>query len=172
MKNYEITEEQIKELAKGNAKVKKWFPEVFETNTLNKRVVVEDKKFTFNALVYDNGEPFIYGFNHGNEWSIPFNIYNVKTFCKSQIRLATDSEVLEALKNEAIKRGYKKGNYKCLTGLNTYTDIEDNFFIQDGYLWEGKIGMANKVFDNGTWATIIPTYTKKEAEKMLNAKII
>ena len=60
MKNYEITEEQIKELAKGNAKVKKMFPEVFE-------------------------------------------------------RL---------------------------------------------------------IFENGKWATIIPTYTKEEAEKMLNAKII
>ena len=30
MKNYKITEEQIKQLAKGNAKVKKMFPEVFK----------------------------------------------------------------------------------------------------------------------------------------------
>jgi len=30
MKTFNITEDQIKELAKGNAKVQRWFPEAFE----------------------------------------------------------------------------------------------------------------------------------------------
>ena len=43
MKNYKITEDQIKQLAKGNKKVEKMFPEVFETEIeLNKWYKRED----------------------------------------------------------------------------------------------------------------------------------
>jgi len=78
--------------------------------------------------------------------------------------LATPQEVETALKNEAVRREYKNGNYKCLD-LPVYTEknVKDNFFLENNKLWHGSNGCANCVFDNGVWATIIPqeeTYIK------------
>jgi hypothetical protein len=68
--------------------------------------------------------------------------------------LATDEEVSEALIEEAKRRGYKNGNYKCISGLKTY-EVKDSFFLDQGELWMGKSGLSNQVFENGVWAEII-----------------
>lgn len=170
---YEITEEQIKETYEATSvsnqeQLKEWFPEVFEINTLNKWVVVEDKSFTFNALVYDNGEDYTYGLNHENEWSERFNIGNVNKFFHKQIRLSTDSEVLEALTNEAKKRGLKIGVFCEWPHANPieikeYLYKDNNLYCDKNYIIMDEYGI---------WAKPIKTYTKEEAEKMLNAKIV
>jgi len=84
--------------------------------------------------------------------------------------LATNQEVEYALIKEAKKRGYKKGNYICLTNkkvelyagyLVSYNNHNNNLWIENGC-----------VFQNGEWAEIIETITKAEAEKLLNKIII
>ena len=96
---------------------------------------------------------------------------------------ATEQEVFEPLKNEAVKRGYKQGIYI----VDMYNEISESDIIQvtsDKLDWEkiraGKNcnDMAlrdsdgNIIFSKGTWATIIETKTKEEAEKLLNCKIL
>ena len=94
---------------------------------------------------------------------------------------ATEQEVSEALKNEALKR-YKKGDYinglyskkvKTLTFESTAIG-QDKVHI-DGYycVWINVgNGRNDKVFENGKWAEILETISKKEAEEKLNCKIV
>jgi hypothetical protein len=167
MKNYEITKEQIKQLAKGNAKVKEWFPEVFET----KLEIGKWYHYIGCLLVWNNGKT-TYGFNT-KEFRDNFSFS-----CEDAVP-ATDSEVLEALTNEAIKRGFKEG--VCINDLYCGGTV---FISGNKYDYEevpytpyaGEMALrdsdGNILFINGQWAEIIKTYTKEEAEKLLNAKII
>jgi len=98
---YEITEEQIKELAKGNAKVKKMFPEVFE----NKNGWYKDNcLFNKHWLGFYKDNVLIYGIGANKQWFESSTTTNSSTEIKAQY-----SEVLEALTNEAKKRGFKDG---------------------------------------------------------------
>jgi len=177
MKNYEITEEQIKELAKGNAKVKKWFPKVFETKLeVGKWYKVKrDLKNELEAIVFFEGvDKVSFGFSHGGKWVTDYGTPN-DTFCNKNYTytLAPDSEVLEALINEAKKRGFKDGVcFNIVNGEREPIHIDKNArYIFD--IYGNKLLMNNWcIFEKGIWATPIKTYTKEEAEKMLNAKII
>jgi len=163
MKNYEITEEQIKELAKGNAKVKKWYPEVFETtlevgrwykNEDYGNLVFMTDKFKeqdFNSEFTTFAKGYGFKFSYEKEWYEDLHFSDSRKFT-----LATDTEVLEALKNEFKKQ-------------NPNVTIYQFFFIKNeltGWLGDGK---STKLFKNGIWTKF---HTKEEAEKMLNAKII
>lgn len=186
MKNYEITEEQIKELAKGNAKVKKMFPEVFETKLeVGKWYKNEDygnlvfmtdkfKEQDFESKFTTFAKGYGFKFTDKKEW------YNDLLFSDSRkFTLATDTEVLEALTNEAKKRGFKDG--VCFT--TPFSDCgEGNIFKKflglgdkKNSLWvysTEKSSNRRMIFSKGVWAELTKTYTKEEAEKMLNAKII
>lgn len=166
--NYEITEEQIKELAKGNAKVKKMFPEVFETKFESGWYKYKEKPSIW-WLAFIDEDFYYYGFNEtvwfdkSNNKLMDININNYTP--------ATDSEVLEALTNEAIKRGFKEGVFvKTLWGKLDYWKLDTNRFTFNSETNNLHLGPC--VFNDGKWAEIIKTYTKEEAEKMLNAKII
>jgi hypothetical protein len=170
---------QLKEVANNETidLLKQWYPEKFE---------VEKKVHTFYYAKGKNGDEFlfayysadsnqVYGFNRG-EWKD--NESQIKWVCHNLINdatLATEEQILKFMIPEAKKRGYKNGNYKCmLSNINTYKVNENQFFFSDGHLWHGvrKGVKYNKIFEKGKWAEIIQTYTKEEAEKILNAKII
>lgn len=66
-----------------------------------------------------------------------------------------DKEVVKLI-IEAISRGYKKGNYKCLYDPDwTLKNVEDDYIWRDGTLWYGSKTHANAIFMDGVWAKII-----------------
>lgn len=76
--------------------------------------------------------------------------------------------------SEAKKRGYKNGDYKCLTCFGTDYIADENEYVYEhevNQLWQGK-SVFNKIYEKGNWAEIIPTMTIEEAEKKLNCRII
>ena len=57
---------------------------------------------------------------------------------------------------EAISRGYKEGNYRCLYHSDwTLKGVEDDYFFNSGTLWHGSRTHANAIFMDGVWAKII-----------------
>lgn len=136
-------------------------------------VVVSKKNCTkpnpVDALVvYRNDGKDTYGFSHKGDW--------IRSFCttndmqnKSLTRKATPKEVEKRLIEEAKKRGYKKGNYKCLwTNDVRYDDCIPMYALDEDRLWL-KNGC---VYSKGKWAEIIKTMTKEEAEEKLGCKIV
>lgn len=170
---YEITEEQIKETYEATSvsnqdQLKKWFPKVFETKLEIGKWYTPLNMYEGKALVFctDNKNffNFGYGINYNGDWC---NTYSVAGNQLSQ-RLATDSEVLEALTNEAKKRGLEYGAF-CKWPNANLIEIKE-YFYKENYLYCDKNSI---IMDReGNWATPIKTYTKEEAEKMLNAKIV
>jgi hypothetical protein len=95
--------------------------------------------------------------------------------------LATETEVFEALKNEAIKRGFKEG-VKYRTGTNS-TYIASGGLTLDVFDLDLRLrfngGLIGLIFENGKWATIIkePTielngeYTKVQLTDIINNRL-
>ena len=119
--------------------------------------------------------PFeVYGFDMEGNW---MNLEKARTFPDYEIE-ATEQEVFEALKDEAVRRGFVEGvriTPMFYNGKDYYPDkniissplnfkLKGNVFVVDGGLDEYRI------FVNGKWATIISIITKSEAEKLLNKK--
>jgi len=176
---YEITEEQIKELAKGNAKVKKWYPEFFElqikTGWYKHTKKLHPKWINFYKAETDEN----YGIGASGKWLEKEICNEHLKYLKEYCEPATDSEVLEALKNEAVKRGFKEGVYihrDFGTTLNDCVIDKDNFPKDMDFYYDLKDDYLEcygfVVYSKGQWATIIQTYTKEEAEKLLNGKIV
>lgn len=182
MKEFKITEEQIKEVYFGGGLIlKQWFPEVFETKFKNGDwIYCFEEEAEALVCITDLKNTQAYGFTitpkgyfYRNEtessgWT--FNS-NPETW-----RLATEEEVFEALKNEAIKRGFKNGCYYInTTGYEFKADYDAkcyfNYDDERGFTLDCGDGQGF-VFGYGKWAKIIPTLTKEEAEKKLNVKII
>lgn len=112
-------------------------------------------------------ESNVYGFSSG-EWDKCSNVA-WSWDQREGVLKATEQEVFEALANEAVKRGI----YNIPISYSRYKNsnlaiYRENFDSDNNILWS-KYG---RVFDNGTWATIIKTITKQEAEKLLNKKIV
>jgi hypothetical protein len=175
MKNYEITEEQIREIEtwgnyKDSQKVREeWFPEVFETKLeIGKWYKdLDNGKFLFCFQGgYGNSDThgLNYGFNSQNEFRETLGVHKRDVYTP-----ATDSEVLEALKKEAIKRGFVKGAY--FKELWAKSNCKVNDIVYKHFTLDLRSN-GKCLFHNGKWAEIIKTYTKEEAEKLLNAKII
>lgn len=128
------------------------------------------------ALVfYQGNENPTFGFTHYGNWSNHYG-NGINTFSNPKYKYSypTESEVLEALTKEAVKRGYKNGNYKCLS-IPTHTLFTNESFSYDSELntlVKGDSLSKNVVFKNGVWAEIIPSITKSEAETQLGKKII
>lgn len=152
---YEITEEQVMELVKGNAKVKKWFPEVFETKFNNGYYKHKGGRFEKWIVYADFENNKSYGIVTDGSWSTNVRLNYIKEHCE----LATDSEVLEALTNE-----FKKQNPNIR--FNSYFYSSDSNSLIG---WNNDIDNRIKLFNNGIWTKF---HTKEEAEKLLNAKIV
>ena len=181
MKKYEITKEQVLELADlgYENKLKKWFPEVFKTEL----EVGKWYKSNYPLLI------FIEQIHHSYLVGYGFNsIQEFKTgnFCRRlddkhkvdyknfNFIEATNEEIFEALKNEAIKRGFGKKNVYFIDCLSRNFISTGKFSFYNSKVENNGItnGANGWIFRDGIWATIIPTLTKKEAEEKLNCKII
>ena len=169
MKTFELTQEQINQLAeKKHAKelLQEFIPEAFETKLeVGKWYKSESGSICFNL------EDSYYGFDCVGDWrdityfKIGEDIY--------EWELATEEEVREALINEAKKRGYKEG-VKCKFGIiEEIRTIETNDFVfKLEYNTLGiklKNGNADVIFRSGKWAEIIEQSepTKEEINRVL-----
>lgn len=182
MRKYEITKEQIRLIEHQSINMdygqvardmREWFPEAFkpvlEVGKWNS--YKEEGVLIFVTQIRQMPgykEVHYYGFING-EWK---KDYLANEYWRENLIPSTDSEVFEALKNEAIRRGYKNGNHRCLDSCITEQLVEDNYVFYNGYLWYGTNSSTNCVFQKGVWAEIIPAITKSEAEKQLGMKII
>lgn len=172
----EITKEQVLELHNTlhNERVgyllKLWFPKAFiDELTINKWYKAD------NILIYitkiNEGKVYGYGFEAVNTQLRWWGSDDNDEWYLSNYREATHDEVSNDLIREAKKRGYKDGNYHCLSNSKTYYNISDKFTFEDDKLFHGTV-LRNVVFADGEWAEIIETITKEEAEKLLNKRII
>ena len=172
MKKYELTQEQINQLAeKKHAKelLQKFIPEAFET----KRIVGKwyiDNKYPKCIINYQRTDKNKYNYGFGLYGSFSNKLGN---YGNERLRLATEEEVSEALINEAKKRGYKEG-VRCQFGLiKEIRTIETNDFeFKLEYNTLGikrKNGNADIIFRSGKWAEIIEETepTKEEINRVL-----
>lgn len=179
---YEITRDQIIELALRSDKASIWLQQNFKDAF--KPVLEVGKWYNYNNSIVNyqgtlNNLLQGYGIRLLNkEW---MSLSNMGSFPEKWSE-ATEQEVFEALKNEAVKRGYKKGTY---TEDLFFDPKRDSAVISsDEFDWEiafcgkqeGKKCLrdsdGNVIFVDGKWAEIIPTITKQEAEELLNKKIV
>lgn len=156
MKEFKITEEQIKE--NKDLTLKEYFKEVFETK-------LEVGKW-YKDNLKDSGLIFIEKYNGIHEGLTAYGFcWNTFDWTESHSRwrsnskqglvLATEEEVFNALKKEAEKRGYKVGSrVKCLKDgeIETINKIDYVFLFDYNRLW---IHGNCKIFENGKWAEII-----------------
>ena len=190
MRKYEITKDQINEYVEqhpccGATKqtLQDLFPDAFK-----KELKLESGKW---YVGYHYADRFLvclnltdelethdlgYGFNKSNGWTNDLSF--LKTFDYG-FELATEKEVYEALKNEALKRGFVEGVYflgsagnlkntpvrlggfKYACNTSGFSDCNIGLYYSDSW-----------IFNAGKWATLVKTKTKSEAEKELNCKII
>ena len=168
MKKYEITEKQIRKIAVEYDKIREMFPEVFE-----KELEVGKWYISEYYLVYYLGNYKCNCIELSNgEWIE--NVYHSLSGHLKSYRLATEEEVKEALINESIKRGYKKG-VKCAFGTDKYVRFLEtnkfNFDLKYNMLSiKDKNGNADIIFKNGKWAEIIKEYipTQEEIDRVIN----
>lgn len=118
-----------------------------------------------------------YGFNASGDWSCSLG-HAWLTSDSKIVTLATEEEVFQELKKEAVKRGFKEGVH-----FTTYNNNNPkNSRKADGELvmgWRGRkyaLHFKNSrglIFADGKWGEIIPnTITKAEAEAQLGKTII
>jgi hypothetical protein len=167
---YTITKEQLLELENGFTlpKLKKWFPDVFEVKLeVGKWYKWKNGKALFNYQKDGKIYGFLYGKWHITDYWTWEDLKNIKE--------ATEQEVFEALKNEAVKRGFKEG--VMFKSVEKNIDGKDiiNFGSMGNNIYFSKNTLFNSrgyIFNFGKWAEIIKTLTKKEAEEKLNCKIV
>lgn len=165
---YEITKETI---LKYNMKDE--FPDVFEVKLeVGKWYKNMDKGFEKSIacvveLVQNDSliDFYGYGFSPDGSW---FNFVKSNGFGSYKWEEASHQEVETALRNEAVKRGFVNGVYckwpsGCLIKCEILKFKEGKLFCN-----EDQIIMDKK----GTWASVLETKTIKEAEELLNCKII
>ena len=161
---FEITKETIIKY-----KMKDEFPEVFKVKLeVGKWYKKPNTPFVYHILeIKDKNNIKAYGFDSEGEYS---NTNKFDWGTPECLTKATEQEVLEALKNEAVKRGFVDGSYIKLEDYEGFCrKNEDSKYFTEHNCFDF---LGRTVFDNGKWAKIIPTKTKEEAEKLLGVKII
>ena len=167
---FEITKETILKY-----KMKDEFPEVFEVKLEVGKWYKSSSNDLYCVLTVAGDVVQVYGFQkhkwlYGGKFGTSFFYRDTE---------ATEQEVFEALKNEAVNRGFKIGS--CvdryfdsdlgseIINENTFKyDAEFYYCIEENYLeHHGFV-----IYSKGKWAKIIQTKTKEEAEKLLGVKII
>ena len=175
MKTFELTQEQINQLAeKKHAKelLQQFIPEAFETK-LEVGKWYKLKSHPKILALYDcfkHYRPYVYIFNEKGdyEYRVEFSLFESPTSWE----LATEEEVSEALINEAKKRGYKEG-VKCKFGIiediRTLETNDFEFKLEYNTLVIKRInGNADIIFRNGKWNEIIEEEpTKEEINRVL-----
>lgn len=156
MRNYNITEEQIKKLSTQDQIVEeylnKWFPEAF----IKELEIGEWYKIKHHDCALINYQPGkSYGLGLAGLWCDNFN----NKFLKTNAIEATDEEVKQALIKEAEKRGFKKGvEFTPLysDGTSHYDSSkfnDDDYFIFDED--QNSLDIPGfRMFCKGIWAEI------------------
>jgi len=151
-------------------KIKKEFPKLFISEKLDagKWYTLDEVDvellFCFSGKLGNNTQ---YGFWRGEDWSNRLGLHEEDL---ENCKLATEMELEKAFIKEAEKRGYAKGNFKCLY-LKEFVSGSCNvgFSLSENLFWS-EYGCC---FHNGEWAEIIKeTITKEQAEKELGKTII
>ena len=162
MKTFELTQEQINQLAeKKHAKklLQKFIPEAFKTKLEVGRwyKLKDNPKILALYDCFKHHRPYAYIFNEKGdyEYRVEFSLFELPTYWE----LATEEEISEFLIKEAKKRGYKEG-VKCKFGIiEEIRTIETNDFVfKLEYNTLGiklKNGNADVIFRSGKWAEII-----------------
>ena len=172
MKKYELTQEQINQLAENkHAKelLKKFLPEAFVTKLeVGKWYRLKDNAINW-LMCYTGIKYKCYGFNSDDLYSNDYIMHG------NNWELATEEEVLKALINEAIKRGFKnvgelslkivsgemfkKGSFITANNKFRYTSDENRLCL-DGV----------DIFIKGKWAEIIKEDipTQEEIDRVIN----
>lgn len=166
--------------------LKEWFTDAFKEDKVELEVGKWYKKGNTLALIKcidDKGMYFqrfhCYGFNLLTGYDN--SCFDVAHGEYHGFELATPEEVTEALTKEAVKRGYKEGVYM----EDLYHDSKDHFKCNGNSfdyeevpfnVLKGKMALRDKagnvIFCYGKWASIIPTITKEDAEKLIGKKIV
>ena len=170
MKTYKLTQEQINQLAEvPNTQylLQEFIPEAFETKLeVGKWYIHKEHKDLINiAEINKKDEIKFYGFDYDesentsrfvDERNSPLFYGYGKNF--SNLRLATEEEVREALINEAKKR-YTNKKARCLDtndiikiNFNELTYYED---INGLYAFDDDLDTEIEIFKDGIWAEII-----------------
>ena len=177
MKTFTITKEQIEELSKwkhGKRLMQDWFLEAFEkqleVGKVYKYQSLEEGKFMFkfNRFGVNN-----YGFNIIGEWSNNLGVWENEVNLYEE---ATEEEWLEALKEEAKRRGFIEGiKFNCpYTGeveiLGNKLDYEFTGYNSEKF---GKCLRDNRgsvIFYNGIWSEIVKQEkpTQEEIDRVLD----
>lgn len=175
MKKFEITKEQVMQLAKNNkenkeqlvdADLRNWFPGAFKTKFTGWAKDIHEMNEDW--IAYYENDILKYGINANGDWFESKSNANYNE-CESN-RVATEQEVETALINEAKKQGLIDWVYIKATNGDCGLVNKGNWIYDENV---NKLYYAGFIlFDNGKWATIIETITKEEAEKLLNKKII
>lgn len=160
---YSLTKDQLRQLT--DPKVKEWFPEVFSLPKDFTGWVKTNSRGNKKYLVFFKGGILQYGFDGNCTW---FDYGEYKAKVSKDLFKATNEEVFEAFKIEAVRRGFVKG-VLCQWKCGGFIKVKELSF-EYGKLWCNE---DNIIMDeNGNWATVISTITKSEAEKLLGVKII
>ena len=165
MKKEEI-KQRLKEIKSEKKELKKQLaelPKLFEVGKWYKYST---------AIICYSGTPQNYGFTFSGKWTTEFYSNNLSLWTE-----ATEDEVFEALKYEAIKRGFKEGDKISRDWSSLKPTLNGN--ISSYYESLNTLDVGGwQVFRNGVWATIIkePTielngeYTKVQLTDIINNK--
>lgn len=156
----------------------KYLPEVKIETILEIGKWYKDKSSEYKGLiciVEYNGEnegvtAYGFGWNSGEFKETHSNWVPSKNSKKDLIE-ASEQEVFEALKNEAIKRGFDHGVYFIVPNSKTISICQNQLMLNERnnqILYFGDYS----IFHNGVWGDILETITKQEAEALLNKKIV
>lgn len=170
---FKISKEQIDELARMNAVIKErlneYFPEAFKKELEVGRWY---KHNSTEALICYQGNEKSYGISNWGHWSNGYYAANALLW-----REATTEEIESALINEAKKKGYKKGNFKCLVERECeFNKNTHEWSFQQNGLFTAPFGKGGScLFQDGIWAEILPTektvITRQKALKILAKKL-
>lgn len=170
-KTFSLTADQLRSIT--DPQVKQWFPEVFE-------IVLEVGKWykSPSYLICKQEGLNCFGFYlNGMSW-IEGVSHDIGPHIAAGYVEATEAEVFEALKNEAVKRGFVEGVwFKGCEGAHKDKILKLEHIKFAAGFSKKNIGLyasnrSSWIFHSGKWAEIIPTKTKSEAEKELNCKIV
>ena len=169
MKTFTITKEQIEELSKwkhGKRLMQDWFPEAFEKQLEVGKVykypsLGEGKfMFKFNRFGADN-----YGFASNGEWRNDLRVWKYDVNLYEE---ATKEEWFEALKEEARKRGFKKGvKYNYIDKPYLIKTFKDKLHLGD---IADLVDDFNNILRDGIWAEVIKEEipTQEEIDRVLD----
>ncbi len=164
---YKITEEQLRAIHEATStynqeEIEEWYPELFSTK-LEVGKWYYSEGWLFN---YQEGNK-VFGFDDTKKWIDKNWSYSTPDGTE---RLATDREVIAALKIEATRRGYKVGTWIRGVGNGELLKLDTVLSPEEGCLQ--RLGFNAYIFKEGQWAEIVNVMTKKEVEEKFNITIV